>query len=121
MNLTASRRGSAQDPRGSKGQQSRLLNRDQQAEARRCDRGIDSQATAAGVPAGAIVDCLTAGEHEILRRIADGESNAQIAAAIGLSTRTVETYRLRLMKKLGVHTVAALVKFSIRYGITSLD
>jgi two-component system NarL family response regulator len=64
---------------------------------------------------------LTATERGILRLVADGKSNAQVAAQLGLSTRTVETYRIRLMRKLELGGLAALVKFAIRHGITSLD
>lgn len=71
-------------------------------------------------PAGGI-DALNAREREILRLVAEGRTNAQVGAALGLSTRTVETYRLRLMEKLDIHDVATLVKFALRHGITALD
>lgn len=67
------------------------------------------------------IDALNARERDILRLVAEGRTNAQIGTALGLSTRTVETYRLRLMEKLGIHDVAALVKFALRHGITALD
>lgn len=71
-------------------------------------------------PAGGI-DALNARERDILRLVAEGRTNAQVGAALGLSTRTVETYRLRLMEKLDLHDVAALVKFALRHGITALE
>jgi DNA-binding NarL/FixJ family response regulator len=64
---------------------------------------------------------LTGTERDILRLVADGRSNAEAAAQLGLSIRTVETYRIRLMRKLDLDNLAALVKFAIRHGITSLD
>jgi DNA-binding NarL/FixJ family response regulator len=64
---------------------------------------------------------LTAREREVLQLIAQGKSNAEAAAALGLSTRSVETYRLRLMQKLGIGDLASLVKFAIRHGITTLE
>lgn len=67
------------------------------------------------------IDALNARERDILRLVAGGLTNAQVGAELGLSTRTVETYRLRLMEKLGIHDVAALVKFALRHGITALD
>lgn len=70
---------------------------------------------------GGGVDALNARERDILRLVAEGRTNAQIGTALGLSTRTVETYRLRLMEKLDIHDVAALVKFALRHGITALD
>ncbi|MDB5323233.1 MAG: helix-turn-helix transcriptional response regulator, LuxR family [Phycisphaerales bacterium] len=64
---------------------------------------------------------LSAREKQILRQIADGESTKQIAAAIGVSAKTVETHRRRMMKKLGAHSVAELTKYALREGITSLE
>jgi DNA-binding NarL/FixJ family response regulator len=64
---------------------------------------------------------LTSVEVEILRLVAEGKSNPQVAAILGLSPRTVETYRLRLMRKLEVDDLPALVKYAIRQGITKLE
>jgi len=64
---------------------------------------------------------LTATERNILRLVAEGKSNSEAAELIGLSARTVETYRLRLMRKLGIGDLASLVKYAIRQGITSLE
>ncbi|HEX9434244.1 MAG TPA: response regulator transcription factor [Burkholderiales bacterium] len=64
---------------------------------------------------------LTSTEHDILRLVADGKSNAEVGAQLRLATRTVETYRIRLMRKLNLDDLASLVKFAIRHGITSLD
>jgi DNA-binding NarL/FixJ family response regulator len=67
------------------------------------------------------VEALTATERNILRLVSEGKSNAEVAEMIGLSARTVETYRLRLMRKLGIGDLASLVKYAIRQGITSLE
>lgn len=67
------------------------------------------------------VEVLTSTERTILKLVAEGRSNAQIAASAGLSPRTVETYRLRLMRKLGVENLPSLVKYAIRHGISTLD
>jgi DNA-binding NarL/FixJ family response regulator len=67
------------------------------------------------------LDTLTAREREVLRLVAEGKSNAEAARALGLSTRTVETYRARLMQKLRLDSIAALVKFAIRHGLVSAD
>jgi DNA-binding NarL/FixJ family response regulator len=64
---------------------------------------------------------LTAREREILPLIVNGKSNAQAAAILGLSPRSVETYRLRLMQKLGIEDLPTLVKFAIRHGMTTLE
>jgi len=75
-----------------------------------------------GAAPGAIPgESLTATERNILRLVAEGKSNAEVAEMIGLSARTVETYRLRLMRKLGIGDLASLVKYAIRQGITPLE
>ena len=62
--------------------------------------------------------CLTASERRVLRLVVEGKSNAEAARLLGLSARTVETYRVRLMHKLQVGDLPALVKFAIRHGLT---
>lgn len=64
---------------------------------------------------------LSAREREILQRIADGETTKAIAATLGVSTKTIETHRRRMMEKLGLHSVAELTKYAVRTGITSLE
>jgi len=64
---------------------------------------------------------LSAREREILQRIADGERTRQIAARIGVSTKTIETYRRRVMEKLRLRSVAELTKYAVREGLTSLE
>jgi len=73
-----------------------------------------------GAASGA-VESLTQTEREIVRLVADGKTNIEVAAILGLSPRTVETYRLRLMRKLGIEGLPSLVKYAIRHGIISLD
>ena len=51
-------------------------------------------------------------------RDADAGTRAEIAATVSLSPKTIETYRVRLMKKLRVNSVAELVKFAIEHGLT---
>jgi DNA-binding NarL/FixJ family response regulator len=70
---------------------------------------------------GEAAEELTLAESEILRLVADGKSNPQVAAILNLSPRTVETYRLRLMRKLGIEDLPTLVKYAIRHGITPLE
>jgi PAS domain S-box-containing protein len=64
---------------------------------------------------------LTSTERAILRLITDGKSNAEVGVLLHLSPRTVETYRARLMQKLQLDDLVALVKFAIRHGLTSVD
>jgi len=56
-------------------------------------------------------------ELEVVRLLADGKSSKQIAATLNLSTRTVETYRARIMLKLNVRSVAEVVRYAVRTGI----
>lgn len=64
---------------------------------------------------------LSARERQVLQLVVEGKSSAQIAQQIHLSPKTVETYRSRLMKKLGVADIPALVKFAVQHGVTALD
>ena len=57
---------------------------------------------------------LTSREHEVLRHIAHGESNKQIARALDLSVRTVETHRLNIKRKLGIEGQAELIRFAVQ-------
>jgi DNA-binding CsgD family transcriptional regulator len=54
----------------------------------------------------------------VLQLVVEGKSSAEIARIVHLSPKSVETYRSRLMKKLGVTDVPALVKFAIQHGLT---
>lgn len=62
---------------------------------------------------------LSPREREVLRYIAEGASNKEIAATLGISVRTVETHRDSLMKKLGIHSVAGLTRIALRCGLVS--
>jgi DNA-binding NarL/FixJ family response regulator len=66
------------------------------------------------------IDSLSRREREILKLVADGLSSARIGQVLHLSPKTVDTYRSRMMQKLGVSDVAGVVKLAIQYGITSL-
>jgi DNA-binding NarL/FixJ family response regulator len=60
---------------------------------------------------------LTSREQEVLRHIANGESNKQIARALDLSVRTVETHRLNIKRKLGIEGQAELIKFAVQHAM----
>lgn len=64
---------------------------------------------------------LSARERHVLQFLVEGRSAAAIARKLKLSPRTIETYKARLMKKLGLTDLPALVKFAVRHGITPLD
>jgi DNA-binding NarL/FixJ family response regulator len=62
---------------------------------------------------------LTPREVEIIRRLAEGKANKVIATDLGITTRTVETHRAKIMLKLGVHSLAELIHYAIRHKIFS--
>ncbi|CAN0370493.1 unnamed protein product [Phaeothamnion confervicola] len=64
---------------------------------------------------------LSKREREILKLVADGRSSAEIGMMLHLSSKTVDSYRSRLMQKLQLSDIASLVKFAIQNGLTSLD
>lgn len=63
---------------------------------------------------------LTAREREVLTQIAEGLCNKEIACRLNIGTRTVETHRERLMRKLDIHTVAGLTRFAVAKGMISV-
>jgi DNA-binding NarL/FixJ family response regulator len=64
---------------------------------------------------------LSSRERQVLQMLAEGHAVAAIADTLSLSPKTVETYRARMMEKLGIQDFATLVKFAIQHGITSLE
>jgi DNA-binding NarL/FixJ family response regulator len=56
-------------------------------------------------------------ERDVVRLLADGNSNKEVAHSLGISIRTVETHRATLMRKLGLQSLAALVRYAIRNNI----
>ncbi len=60
---------------------------------------------------------LTEREEEVLRLTAEGYSNTEIAQRIYLSPKTVDTYRQRIMEKLGLHHRAELVRYALEHGL----
>jgi DNA-binding NarL/FixJ family response regulator len=67
------------------------------------------------------LDRLSSRERQVLQLLAEGHSVAEIAATLSLSPKTVETYRARMMEKLGIYELAGLVRFAIQQGVTSLE
>jgi DNA-binding NarL/FixJ family response regulator len=63
------------------------------------------------------IKALTRREREVLQLLAEGKSNKEIGAALRISVKTAETHRARLMAKLGVHSIAELVRHAIRNQI----
>jgi len=61
-------------------------------------------------------DALSEREAEVIKQVARGHTNQEIADRLGLSVKTVETYRARAMEKLGLASRAALVRYALARG-----
>ena len=64
---------------------------------------------------------LSLREREVLTLVAEGFSTREIATELGLSHKTVEVHRRRIMDKLDLHKVADLVRYAVREGLVGLD
>lgn len=65
-----------------------------------------------------VYSVLTRREREVLQLIAEGKSTKVIAKELGISAKTIEWHRSQLMKKLGIQSIAELVKYAINEGLT---
>jgi two-component system response regulator NreC len=88
------------------------------------DGGIYLSPTVSRIVVGAYLggheapnDPLTAREREVVQLIAEGRTTKEVATILGLTVKTVETYRSQLMDKLNIHEIAGLVRYAIRQGI----
>lgn len=66
-------------------------------------------------------ESLSYREREVLQLVVEGKSSIEIAKSLSLSPKTVETYRSRLMHKLGIKDLPSLVKFAVQHGLTTPD
>jgi DNA-binding NarL/FixJ family response regulator len=64
---------------------------------------------------------ITPRESEIIRLVAEGKTNKEIAAQLGITVRTVETHRANIMLKLGIHSLAELIHYAMRHGIATVQ
>ncbi|MFA5515649.1 MAG: response regulator transcription factor [Desulfuromonadales bacterium] len=74
-----------------------------------------------GDPAEATQGPLTGREREVLQLIAEGNTSRQIGEALNLSAKTVETHRAQILRKLHLNSLADLVKYAVREGLTALS
>src|SRR6266581_3789155 len=68
-------------------------------------------------PGAALPETLSPREREVLRFVAEGKTTKQMAALLGVSVRTVDTHRASIMRRLGIHDTAGLVRYAIRQGL----
>jgi two-component system response regulator NreC len=66
-------------------------------------------------------DTLTDREREILKLVAEGYTNREIAETLFISVKTVETHKTNIMEKLNLHKRAELVRYAIRKGLLQVD
>jgi DNA-binding NarL/FixJ family response regulator len=64
---------------------------------------------------------LSSRERQVLQLLAEGYSTVEIAEKLSLSPKTVETYRARMMQKLGIADFATLIRFAIQQGVSPLE
>jgi DNA-binding NarL/FixJ family response regulator len=60
---------------------------------------------------------LTDREREVLQLISEGQTTKEVASTLGISVKTAGTHRTNIMRKLGVHETAGLVRYAIRHGL----
>jgi two-component system response regulator NreC len=85
------------------------------------DRAIEAYQQVANTGTLDKYETLTTREREVLQLTVEGHTHSEIATRLGISVRTAETHRSRLMHKLGSHTQADLIRYAIRRGIILLD
>lgn len=81
----------------------------------------DEAAHAAGPARTRTRPLLSPRESQVLRSLAQGYSNRQIAVRLKLSVKTIETFRARLSRKLGLRGRAALVRYALRTGLVTIE
>jgi two-component system, NarL family, response regulator NreC len=64
-----------------------------------------------------LTDPLSPREREVLQLVAEGKTTKEIASVLGISVKTVESHRTRIMAKLNIHETAGLVRYAIRQGL----
>ncbi|PYR95497.1 MAG: DNA-binding response regulator [Acidobacteria bacterium] len=62
-------------------------------------------------------DVLSSRERQVLQLVAEGKTTKEIAAVLGVSIKTADSHRARIMRKLDIHDTAGLVRFAIRRGL----
>lgn len=74
---------------------------------------VDAYLSGTALPA----DPLTPRERQVLQLVAEGKTTKEVAVVLGLSVKTAETHRTKIMRKLDIHETAGLVRYAIRRGV----
>jgi DNA-binding CsgD family transcriptional regulator len=78
-------------------------------------QALHAALAAGGAPDGS--ECLSLRERQVLRLVAEGGSTKHIADQLGISPKTVENHRNRLLTKLGAHNAADLTRAAFQFGL----
>ena len=78
---------------------------------------LDDYLRRGGTEDGRAAAAATAREREVIQLLAEGRSNKEAAATLGISVKTVEAHRANIMRKLGLHSLSDLVRYAIRNKI----
>ena len=79
--------------------------------------GFSSSGSSSAEPQAIAKDRLTPRQREIVQLLAEGKSSKEVAVALGISVKTAESHRTRLMQKLDIHETASLVRYAVRRGL----
>jgi DNA-binding NarL/FixJ family response regulator len=85
------------------------------------ERALDAYIAQAAETSFDLAETLTGREREVLLMAAQGASTAEIAGRLSLSARTVEAYRARMMRKLGLRTQMDLIRYALRRGLIAME
>lgn len=81
------------------------------------EQGIDKYLRASESNVSGLYDTLTTRERQIFQMAAEGKSSSEIGKILSISPRTVETHRAHMMRKLGLHNEAELIRYAMKKGI----
>ncbi len=85
------------------------------------ERAIQAYVEKAEITTLDAYDTLTRRERHVLQLVAEGHSNAEIAARLSISARTVETHRANIMRKLDLHSQTDLIRYALKKGILPME
>ncbi|BDG07390.1 response regulator [Anaeromyxobacter paludicola] len=84
-------------------------------------RAAVEEASPGGAAAGDPYEALTDREKQVLKLVAEGKSNKEVAELLGISVKTAMSHRERVMEKLDVHNRTELVRFALKRGVIRVD